>query len=255
MSSLCVAPSEVMLEIKAIEGPVDVYTWYEGPSGLTSKGALFIRDEIVQPLTLDKRDVKICLYSLKGWDFFRNVGSMDATTPLGDQVNRINNVAVHCFFAASFFQYCSDRDQYESVYDFVCEELPKKGWLLALSSDQLESGKKVYDFFDSKPSLFDCIREMDVKKAYSLMQYIEGYYLVREKVEVFFALPNDEIKYYEDDFVKDVQKMLALDFREVIESVEVNVKIRCFNYGDSLRARPYIDRGKKIKPKDILDYL
>ena len=63
------SPEEVVKNLAAIDGPVDIYCWYEGEQGLPKEGALFMRKSIFEPLYKLKKDAKLCLYSLKAWEF------------------------------------------------------------------------------------------------------------------------------------------------------------------------------------------
>lgn len=254
-------PEEVVRSLASIDGPVDVYCWYEGARGLPKPGALFMKKSLFKPLYELKRDAKLCLYSLSAWDFKKTAANMPATTPLGETINRINQAAIECVYSSAFFQYCKQEEG--DLYSFISNELPKKKWLFALSDNYRKSGMTVADLLDRQSSLFDCIADLDVCAAYSLMQYVEGYYLVQEsikrgllkgrkRIEIAFVLPNDEGKYYLD-FPKDLERMLRLDFGGALNGVEVHVNFMAFQYGKSLKSRPYIDK-ESVKPEEVRSY-
>lgn len=260
-------PELIVKELASIDGPVDVYFWYEGTQCLPQSGAMFMKNEIFNPLYKLKKDAKLCLYSLRAWDFKRNVTNMASTTPLGEIINRINSSAIECIYSSSFFRYCTQVSEKSDLYAFLRDELPKKEWLFKLSSSQRKSGYTISEFFNARSSLFDCVKDLDVTSGYSLMQYLEGYYLIQEsvrkgllkgqkKIEVAFVLPNDEGKYY-SDLPKDIEKMLQLDFGKDLIGVEVNISFQFFLYGDSLTSRPYIDKRRKalkVESGEIVPY-
>ena len=264
-SDLC-SPELIVCKLAEIKGPVDIYCWNEGPQGLPKLGANFMKKSIFEPLYKLKQDVKLCLYSLKAWDFKKNIASMPTSTPLGEAINRINKAAVECIYSSSFFQYCN-KIKNKSLYEFISRELPKKEWLFNLSKNQTNKGISIEELFNCQDSLFNCIKNLDVSKAYSAMQYVEGYYLIQEsvrkallnrqkKIQIAFVLPNDEKKYYLD-YPKDIEKMLQMDFGEDLSDVDINISFQFFEYGDSLNSRPYIDKRRKapkVEPEDIYSY-
>lgn len=73
-------------------------------------------------------------------------------------------------------------------------------------------------FFGKEESLLDAIKGKDLKKAYSCMQYVEEYYLVRRlalqaikegrsSISAVFVLPGGEGKYYRN-FSENLPKWL-----------------------------------------------
>lgn len=246
------APELIVKQLASIEGPVDIYFWYEGSQCLPKSGADFMKKSFFEPLYKVKQNAKLCLYSLRAWDFKSNVTNMPCSTPLGEAINRINRAAIECIYSSSFFQYCTQVSKESGLYGFVSEELPKKGWLFKLSATRTKKNIAISSLFNNQSSFFDCIKDLDVSFAYSPLQYIEGYYLIQEsvkkgllkgqrRIEIAFVLPNHESKYYRD-FPKDIEKMLQLDFGKDLTGVEVNISFQCFQYGESFTSRPYIDK-------------
>ncbi len=259
-----IAPVEVVVDrLASIAGLVDLYCWYEGTRGLPASGATFMQNALFKPLYQRKKDVKVWLYSLCGWDFSRSVSALSDSNKLGKRIDEINKHALECFYSASFFKFCAQIPTTSPLYAFVDEQLPKKQWLLELSVDQRKKGVTVAQFFDNQSSLFDCIKELDVAQAYSPIQYIEGYYLIREAVRkrmelgekainVAFALPNDEEKYYRD-YPTDIGKMLQLDLR--LEGVTLTLSFHFFRYGENESARPYMDRlSATVRSREVVNY-
>jgi hypothetical protein len=249
------SPELVVDNLASIEGPVDIYCWYEGSQCLPQLGANFMKIAIFEPLYKLNQDAKLYLYSLKAWNFKKNLSKIPSSTPLGEAINRINKAAIECIYSSSFFQYCAEIGKKSGLYEFLNEELPKKKWLFALSESQKRKGTTIAELFNEKACLFDCIKDLDVSAAYSPMQYVEGYYLIQEsvrkgllsgqrKIQIAFVLPNDESKYYLD-YPKDIKKMLWLDFGKDLLGVDIDISFRFFKYGGSLLSRPYIDKRRK----------
>lgn len=245
------SPEYIVESLSRVIGPLDVYFWYEGPNTLPKSGAQFMKERLYKPLNRLKPDAKLFLYSLRAWRFDLDVDQMPSTTPIGEAINRINRTFVECIDASSFFKYCRQVPKESSLYGFINEELPKKRGLFELSSCFRRRNKTVGALFNEQASLFDCIKDRDLALAYSALQYIEGYYLIREivekrlslrqkKIEIAFALPNDESKYYLD-LPNDIEKMLRLDFGEKLSEVSVNISFFSFQYGKGLKERPYKD--------------
>lgn len=261
------SPENITKQLAAMGEAMEVYCWYEGSQYLPKTGALFMKRQFFDPLYRLNPKAKLCLYSLRAWNFKKNVGEIKATTPLGEAINRINTQAVECIYSSSFFEYCRQISKSE-LSTFLSQELPKKEWLFQLSKNSRKKNMTMNDFFNHQSSLFDCIKDLDVSSAYSAMQYIEGFYLIQEsvrkgilknqqKILISFILPNDESKYYLD-LPKDIEKMLHLEFKEKLIDLEIRIFFYFFKYGESTASRPYIGKTPKVDPEDIqfyFDYL
>lgn len=260
-------PELIVKQLASIEGPLDLYCWYEGPQGLPQSGARFMKEQVFKPLYQVKPDVKLCLYSLRAWDFKKNITILPSSTEMGEAINRLNKAAIECFYSSSFFQYCIQTPKESELYRYISEQLPKKEGLFRLSATHRKSGLTIRSFFNNRPSLFDFMEELDIVYAYSAMQYIEAYYLIQEsvkkgllkeqkKIAIALVLPNDESKYYLD-LPRDIENMLRLDFGKALEGVEIYISFYFFKYGDSLNSRPYVDKRRKaprVETEEIGSY-
>lgn len=245
-------PDRVVDSLAAIEGELEVYTWYEGPTMITQLGAKFLKEKLFEPLYHLKRDAKLFLYSLEAWNFQRTVDAMNETTPKGVLINSINKMFAECIYSSSFFKFCTQYDQETPLYRLVNGELDlsKKQWLVDLSAKRRPRGKTIEELFGMQPNLVNCINKWDISQSYSMLQYLEGYYLIREalirgleqgkhKIQVAFVLPNDEAKYYRD-LPADIEKMLQAEFGEKLDGLELNIYFRFYQYGSKLASRPYL---------------
>lgn len=259
-------PEKVVDEVSKMEGRVTVYCWYAGPDGLPEEGASFMTDRILRPLIEKKSDVELCLYSLEEWSFRRCVADMEAETELTRKIALINNRAIQALSSGRFFQFCKEARENEDLSLGIDFKSPEKKGLMDISSKFAPSGKSVEQLFGRSPSLLDSIRELDVVNAYSAMQYLEGYYLVRrlvlkaigekmKTVQAVFVLPNDEGKYYKG-FKDDLEVWLKRDLGESVETLDVRVSFLFFKYRKGSSTRPYLTKeGGYVPTEEIPKYL
>ncbi len=257
----------IVEQLAKVEGPVNVYCWYEGPECLPAAGAKYLTEKIFAPLYRLKPAAQLYLYSLNGWDFEKNVADMQPETLLGERINSINDTAIACLYSSSFFRYCVQSAQKSPLYQYASQKLPEKNWLIELSKEYKKTNKTVAAFFNNQSTLFDCVKDIDVSEAYATMQYVEAYYLIRQavergllkqerKIEIAFVLPNDESKYYKD-LPEDIEEMLKLDFGMALMGKEISIKFYCFKYGNAAKRRPYLTSRKadaKVQPENVLEY-
>lgn len=255
ISSEAKDPDIVVKNLGAIKGPLEIICWYEGCDGLPEQGAKFMSNELFEPLLNMNKDIKIILYSLKAWKFT----SLDRMVPsnLEKAIKQINSSAVECMQSSSFFNYCTCAPK--EIQDYYSKELPKKKWLDELSKNKKPLGMKVIDLIKQEESALQCLNQLDVSQAYSHMQYIEAYYLIRESLRrgiynIAFLLPNDEGKYYVD-LPKDIEKLLRIEFKDVLLKRDIKIVFEFFKYGKKVNLRPYFDsRDKKVQPDEIQKY-
>lgn len=260
-------PEKVVKNLASIEGPVDVYCWYEGRRGLLETCTKFMKDSFFEPIFKAKKDAKLWLYSLRGWQFKDyTLLKMPDSTPIGEVINRVNRTAFECIYSFSFFRFCVQAAKDNELYAFVMEELPKKEWLINLSKEFGFAFIDVSTYFDNQSSLFDCFKEWDVQIAYSCMQYMEGYYLIQEsvkralssgdkKIEVAFLLPRGEEEYYKENFYSefrsDIERMLSLQFKEALTGIEVTISFLIFKFGNGTSKPYYNTWSRLIREKEI----
>lgn len=247
------SPEECLSRLERIQGKIEVYSWFEGPQGISRTGAEFLRDRLYKPLLLLKEDVKLILYSLKGWDF---CNPKEASSSLGDAINKINPKVIESLTASAFFNYADESNQLQTYLGY---SLIRKKWLLELSEKHKEKGFKVSSIF--RGTLFSEAQNLDVSRCYSFLQYVEGYYLIQRSIRrdaktIVFLLPNDEAKFYQD-YGSELEKMLEIDLGKKVLELSVKVEFIFFKYGESLADRPYIDKSRrpdKLKPEEMASF-
>ena len=128
---------------------------------------------------------------------------------------------------------------------------------------------RVRELFSSSCPIIAEWYDYDVAKAYSIFQYLEGCLLVDEifvnqpkphNIEIVFALPNDELKYYLDkhnSFQNDIDVLIEKKYKtQNLEHIDVKIKFLAFNFSSQSHHRPYnapgIVLGDNLTYKDII---
>lgn len=246
-----ISTKEVVANITSLQDEAEVICWYEGIFGLPKKGAQFMSEEIISPLLEKKRNIKLVLYSLLGWNFckYKTIDIMPYSTLLGEKINLTTSGAALFLYSFDFFRFCL-----QNKIKFFDEKLLAKKYLIDLSAGRNLSGVTVRQLFENKNSLVESLYDMDLAHAYSLLQYVEGYYLIREsvrrqltanreRINIVFALPNNEGMYYKD-LPQDIEILLRTDLGALITTANIQIDFHFFNYGNSESARPYVDRSR-----------
>lgn len=140
----------------------------------------------------------------------------------------------------------------------------KRGFIYDKSKTFFKNGFKIQDAFNSKCPALEPIHKLDCTHSYSALQYIEGLYLVEKlvqeavnagtrEVNLIFALPDDEWKYYFDNsnsFLQDVKNLLGSKLGDKIADKKINIEFCTFTYGDK---RPYNDGVQEIEKIELSD--
>lgn len=257
---------KVVAEVAKMSGPTTIYCWYVGPEGLPKAGATFMTENIIRPLIERKRDITLCLYSLEDWSFKKTVSEMTEDTAMTRSIGRVSMASIECLSSASFFLFCKEARKKEELYQEVSRCLLANKQLISISKRFAPLGITIDTFYGKEKSLLDAIKDMDLKKAYSCMQYVEGYYLVRRlalqairegrsSVNAAFVLPGGEGKYYRN-FSEDLPKLLRKDLGEELDALDIRVSFLFFKYQDGEDTRPYLTRSSSyVQPDEVSQYL
>lgn len=255
LNNTTMLPEKVVEALAKMRGPSTIYCWYVGPVGLPETGATFMTDSIIRPLIEKKKDATFCLYSLEEWSFKRVVSKMTDDTEMTSAIKRVDNAAIECLSSASFFQFCRES---KTDFPFVKNEL------LKISETVDSIGITVDELYEGRSTLLDCIKAKDVMQAYSCMQYLEGYYLVRrlalkaieegqKRAQVAFVLPGGEGKYYRS-FKEDLPIYLKKDLGE--NTLDLTVSFLFFKYCINGETRPYLTKTSPyVQPSEVASYL
>ena len=243
---------DILLEKSNDTHQLHIYTWFEGTVCIPKSGASFIKEKFLKPLFC-KDKINIYLYSLLHWNFRIRKKSV----LINNQFLPLRNI--DCVCSSGFFEYIKNIENTNfQLFKYICENISQREDLLNISKNYRKCNISIFDYF-GKTLLFG-EENRDITEIYSILQYLELYYLIRrllydscdKKIEICFVLPNDESKYY-SNFENDLTQMLILDLQEKIFDVEIIISMYFFKYGDSNNCRPYIDRGKNfaIKQNEI----
>jgi len=203
---------------------------------------------------------------MTAWGAFHNTkAKITASSKSADAINDFHLENLKCLKSSKIFGSIQHVSSNKVINYF--KKVVTRDFLLNASKPHKETGIKVAQVFKDNYPIIDPIKDLDYAKAYSVFQYLEGCFIINEivskKIEeqgdinVVFALPNDESKYYQDElnsFASDIQVLLQENFGSALLDKKVNVNFLCFNYSNETWHRPY-NAGKeilkKVSPKDV----
>lgn len=240
-----------------------VILWYIGIQGLKKEGARFYRDSIINPIIKRLEQVQFWLVDLTAWGALKNPQiSINTTSSLVKKIERFGIQWVKCIKSSETFKRIQDLKDQVVVEHF--QKTLQRDFVHRASRPFPESQIKIGDLFNQEcPVLLACYSK-DASKCYSALQYLEGCLLIEqvvqaclkkrpgEDIEIVFALPNDELKYYQDEtnaFKKDVE--FLLNHRYGKELKDVRVTFYSFEYGEAVYHRPYNAPGKVIHKNEL----
>lgn len=237
-----------------------VYLWYIGSMGFRTGASDFYKGMLT--FFVEKK-IACRLYDLTAWGAFAD--SKLSITNSNSNVERINRFALEKIMAiksCDFFSWLVGlRDG--PLADYVKLKVLKRDVIFEPSKLKEDVSIKLGSIFkENCPALSEKFED-DAAKAYSAVQYIEGFYLIEQVVQtcldqkeinVVFALPNDESKYYgkgTDSFAEDLQAFLKAKFGDRLASKNINIYFYSFNFrespeSDNINDRPY-NTGSTIK--------
>lgn len=245
-----------------------IFLWYIGSHGLKEAGVQFYKEKI-KAILISPQTLSCNLVDFSSWGAFTNPrAKITAQHCCVEKINRFQIEKLKCIPASKIFQEIINTKQ-ESINNYFKKRLVEMEWLFENSHSFKESTIKIRDIFNQNCPIFEGIYDLDANRCYSAVQYIEGCFLISEIVKnnldqqhpinVVFALPNDEAKYYRGDsssFEKDISFLLNEQFGERLDGREVTINFFNFEYGTETFHRPY-NSGKKvlknIKPSDLTD--
>lgn len=253
---------DLIKEIGQIKNP-QIFLWYFGPDGLREQGVNYYKKDLKGILSL-KNGSQCLLYDLAAWSaLFGTDSKVVKFNPNVDVINGFDVTGIRCIKSCNFFDWVQKEDN-PDIISFVRDTILKRKFIFAKSESYPETGIKIGDVFPSTCQMLENILECDTGKSYSALQYIEGCYLIIktienyvkdkfEEINMVFALPNDEFKYYQNQedkkdnsLVQDVQHLAKLKFGEVLSGKRINIMFFTFRFmGEG--NRPYNAGIKNIE--------
>lgn len=247
---------EALQKIETIPN-AQVLLWYIGCHGLKEEGVKFYKDKI-NTIINGKNNASCWLVDFTAWGSFTNLHTqITSMSKCAAQINKLNIAKIKCLSASKLFEEMKNIKHPELIEYFKTKVVIRKS-LFNASENFKETMIKIGTIFNNNCCIFEQIYENDANKSYSLIQYIEGCFLINEivrnnlntqnEINIVFFLPNDEAKYYydkENNFIKDVEMLIKTNWSEQLNNRIINIFFINFKYGDELYHRPY-NSGKKI---------
>lgn len=235
--------AELVKEIGALPNPQVIF-WYMGPYGLRQDGVKFYKKVLGQLMPL-KNEPNCLLYDLTAWAAFGDrKRAIDAVNQNIKGINALAIPRIRGLGSNKFFEGLI-AEANPMVVTYLRDVVLKRPWLDKISEDFPEKKIKVKEVFESKCPILANMLEKDTGKSYSAFQYLEGIYLIDQilktelgkagdEINIVFALPNDEWKYYEDGegcFAKDVSAIIAEKYGDKLDGKKVNLYFYTFRFG------------------------
>lgn len=256
---------QVALEISGLSAP-QVIVWYIGCYGLRKASVLFYKDFLINPVFSRNAQAAFWLVDLTAWGAFKSSRcSIQESSSCSDLIGAISCNKIKCIKSSSLFkkmQSISEKDVIEYFKKALC-----KNFIHESSKTFSNRNIQIGEVFSKNCLIMADWYSHDVSKAYSVFQYFEGCLLVDEifmqlnkeqliaDVQIVFALPNDESKYYKDklnSFQKDVSFLISKRCESIpIVNLNLQIKFLSFKYGMQLQHRPYNAPGKIFKKNEI----
>ncbi|MBI3258992.1 MAG: hypothetical protein HYZ54_05920 [Ignavibacteriae bacterium] len=258
---------QVITSICQLSNP-QVIIWYIGCYGLKKAGVQFYKDFLISPVLRQSVKATFWLVDLTAWGAFKNLQcSIRNFNSCCNEIERFLDKQIKCIKSAKIFKKIQEISEKDLV-DYFRRALHRR-FISKASKHFPNKNICIKEIFsDNCPILSDWYNH-DANKSYSILQYLEGCLLVDEifmeqaanrevtDIQIVFALPNDEIKYYRDkknSFQKDIRFLISKRHEILnIKNIRLQVKFLAFKYGFQPHERPYNASGKVLK-NDQLSY-
>lgn len=256
---------EVATNINQLTNP-QVILWYIGCNGLREAGVQFYKNFLIEPVLEQNEEAVFWLFDLTAWSAFRNPHcSVNKFNSCCEALENLLIEQIKCIKSVDIFK------KFEGIADkelvaYFRKALQRK-FIQKASQDFPKKNILIQDILSDKCPIAGDWYAYDAAKAYSIFQYFEGCLLVDEiflhlasnrevkDIQIVFALPNDELKYYQDkqnSFKKDVTFLISKRCMPLnIKDVQLQIKFLSFKYGSQLNCRPYNALGKVLKKEDV----
>ena len=219
-----------------------VVVWYVGINGLKEDGVKYYQ-KMFKEILASNNDVNIMLYDISAWKalFDINYSIHNDNTILDD----VKNMTSSKFLSHKSKNYFDWLLQNKDNVEYLLNEEK----LYTASEKYQPSNIRFSDIKDFAELSSSAIYTLDTGKSYSCLQYIEMLYLVKEFVgkgyeEILFALPNNELKYYDIpglDFVHNLKQILD-------KNSKITLTLCSFIFGKHSYHRPY-NMGNRVLEK------
>jgi hypothetical protein len=234
-----------VLELLPNLGSVHLFLWYFGSNGLKKDGVRYYQKLLRKLLGVQSID-QIILYDLTAWGAFFDSGrKIEESNTNVEIVNSLKLAKICASKSNNFFNWLLTVTN-PDVRTFIGDIFGRKK-LYAPSESFDDKLIKISDIFPPL-SILQPIMDLDVAKTYSVIQYLEGLFLVYSLVtnninQICFLLPNDELKYYSETYFES-DLIIFLKLMGLPTDPNLKVTFVSFTYGSKIRFRPY-NAGKE----------
>lgn len=256
---------EAVTKISQLLSP-QVIIWYVGCNGLRKVGVQFYKDFLISPTLRKNIKTVFWLVDLTAWGAFKNTAcKINNFNACCNKIESFCANAIKCIKSSEVFGEIKSTSDLEIVNHF--RVALRRNFISKASRNLPKVGILVKDIFLDKGHLLSDWVHCDANQCYSVFQYLEGCFLVKyiidrltenevvSDIQIVFALPNDELKYYKDNhnsFKQDVKFLLAKQCANLnIRRVCVDIKFIAFKYGVQIDHRPYNSPGERLKGSDL----
>lgn len=256
---------QVIINISQLSNP-HVIIWYIGCYGLREAGVQFYKDFLISPVLKQSTGAIFWLVDLTAWAAFTNPQcSVHKFNSCCDEIDKFLNKQIKCIKSAEIFKKIQEISE-KDLIDYFRNAL-HRNFISQASKHFPNKNIRVKEILSNNCPIVSDWYDQDTSKSYSTLQYLEGCLLVDEifmqqvnnrevtDLQIVFALPNDELKYYRDkqnSFQKDVTFLISKRCTALnIKNMHLQIKFLSFKYGSQLHQRPYNASGKILKKTDL----
>lgn len=243
-----------------------IILWYIGCHGLKEESVRYYKDSIISPILSLNGSSTFWLVDLTAWGAFHNLkGSVQNKNHCCEKLEKFLDGQIKCIRSSEYFKYIQKIDDLKTISYF--KRALRRDFIAKSSQSFEDKNILVHQILNDKSQIMSDFFQMDVSKAYSAFQYFEGCWIVDQifsriaekdienEIELIFALPNDEVKYYKDQensFENDLTFLIKKRCKELnILKIKLNVAFISVSYGSSMSQRPYNVRGKSLNSSQL----
>lgn len=255
--------SDIVEQINTVKNP-HIILWYIGTKGLKKQSVDFHK-QIIDPIYKKNSNARFWLYDLTAWGALKDSNlSISKYSRHITKINMIDRARISCIQSSDIFKKMQEITDERLIEHF--QKSLSKDFIWKSSQDFPSSNLRIKDLFANNCPLLTKYYNHDTNHGYSMLQYLEGCLLVDEIVnltinaleeeclKIFFVLPNDEIKYYQDItdyFKRDIEFLIIQRYGAALRNIKIMVNFYSFKYGEFAYHRPYNGAGDSIKPHEL----
>lgn len=256
-------------KIFSLKSP-NIVLWYIGAKGLRVSCAKFYKENIIDHVLENNPSAVFWLVDLTAWGALKDKNSSICNfSSISNIIDNFNQPRIKCLKSSEFFNKIKLITDKEVISHFQSSLSDPHVW--SSSADFDDNDISVGDLFQNDCQLLSNFYDRNASKSYSMLQYLEGCFLVEEiskrvyleknnrDIEIVFFLPNNERKYYQhaqDHFASDIQFAVKNSLGKFSRELKISINFFSFKYGENEHCRPYNAKGKNFRKNQfILQYI